>query len=105
MDQDPNYQTYYEAILTARLAYVGRVIQAGCTYMGLGPAGLTLVDGPILVAHLLRRPARDLHSMATGPVALAKYMVWAMLEETWKTEDGEAVSYTHLRAHETSAHL
>eukprot|EP00969_Alexandrium_andersonii_P152335 6736895-Alexandrium_andersonii.AAC.1 len=47
-DQDPNHQSIYEVILTARLAYVSRVIQAGCAYMGLGPAGLTPVDGPIL---------------------------------------------------------
>eukprot|EP00969_Alexandrium_andersonii_P279702 12364016-Alexandrium_andersonii.AAC.1 len=59
--------------------------------MGLGPAGLAPGDGPIPVAHLLRRPAEDLYSMATGPVALAKHMVWAMLEETWKAEDGETL--------------
>eukprot|EP00969_Alexandrium_andersonii_P174177 7701219-Alexandrium_andersonii.AAC.1 len=31
-DQDPNRQTAYEAVLTARLSYVGKVIQANCTF-------------------------------------------------------------------------
>eukprot|EP00969_Alexandrium_andersonii_P084117 3711105-Alexandrium_andersonii.AAC.1 len=59
--------------------------------MGLGPAGLALSDEPILVARLLRLPASDIYTMANAPVVLAKQMVWAMLEETWKTEDGEAM--------------
>eukprot|EP00969_Alexandrium_andersonii_P025774 1125035-Alexandrium_andersonii.AAC.1 len=59
--------------------------------MGLGPAGLTPEDGPILVARLLQRSAEDIYSMATGPAAFAKQMVWAMLEETWRSEDGEAL--------------
>eukprot|EP00969_Alexandrium_andersonii_P340978 15071520-Alexandrium_andersonii.AAC.1 len=29
--------------------------------------------------------------MANAPVVLAKQMVWAMLEETWRSEDGEAL--------------
>eukprot|EP00969_Alexandrium_andersonii_P106556 4700946-Alexandrium_andersonii.AAC.1 len=36
-DQDPNHLAIYETVITARLAYVGRVLQAGSTYMGLGP--------------------------------------------------------------------
>eukprot|EP00969_Alexandrium_andersonii_P143557 6347769-Alexandrium_andersonii.AAC.1 len=77
-DQDPNRHTVYEAVLTARLSYVGKLIQARCTFVGLGPAGLGQSDEPVLVARLLKLPAPDIFTMAHTPVVLAKQMAWAM---------------------------
>eukprot|EP00969_Alexandrium_andersonii_P219820 9708360-Alexandrium_andersonii.AAC.1 len=56
--------------------------------MGLGPTGLAPEDSAILTAHMLRRQVAVLHEIATVPTTLAKLMVWAMVEETWREDTG-----------------
>eukprot|EP00969_Alexandrium_andersonii_P107358 4735812-Alexandrium_andersonii.AAC.1 len=71
-DQDPNRSLVCETVLTARLAYVGKVFEATCAYFGLGPAGFAPGDETLLAERLLARPGAEIHQMAYTPTVLAK---------------------------------
>eukprot|EP00969_Alexandrium_andersonii_P102701 4532448-Alexandrium_andersonii.AAC.1 len=50
-------------------------------------------DSQLLVTHMFRRSVMDLYNMATAPVMLAKFMVWSMLEETWRADGGDVADH------------